>query len=69
MTVEVIEAVGGEGGCSAEDAAEATSFFTSKADLIPGYNRSLKQTVERIELCAALKDAKAEEMAATLAKQ
>ncbi len=56
-------------GCSAEAAAEATAFFESKAELIPGYERNLLQTVERIELCAALKDAKAEEMAAALGNQ
>ncbi|WP_169331868.1 M1 family metallopeptidase [Robiginitomaculum antarcticum] len=54
-------------GCSVEAASAATTFFTSKAAIIPGYERSLAQTVERIELCAALKEAKAEEMAQALA--
>jgi len=52
--------------CSSEGRDEVESFFTSQADIIPGYERSLLQTVERIELCAALKKAKAEELAAAL---
>lgn len=53
-------------GCSLDARDEAKSFFESQADIIPGYERSLAQTVERIELCAALKEAKAEELAAAL---
>lgn len=56
-------------GCSLEAATEAQSFFTSKAAFIPGYERNLLQTVERIELCAALKEAKAEEMAQALSQR
>ena len=52
--------------CSAEGRDEVQSFFKSQADIIPGYERSLLQTVERIELCAALKEAKAEELTAAL---
>jgi len=54
------------GFCSTERRDEAKAFFTENAALIPGYERSLAQTVERIELCAALKEAKAEELAAAL---
>jgi len=53
-------------GCSREARDEAKTFFESQADIIPGYERSLAQTLERIELCAALKDAKAEELTAAL---
>ena len=53
-------------GCSLEARDEAKTFFESQADIIPGYERSLAQTLERIELCAALKDAKAEELTAAL---
>ena len=53
-------------GCSVESRDEAKAFFESQADIIPGYERSLAQTVERIELCAALKDAKAKELTAAL---
>ena len=56
----------GGGFCSARRRDEVKSFFESQADIIPGYERSLAQTVERIELCAALKDAKAEELTAAL---
>lgn len=54
------------GFCSAERRDEVQAFFTDNAALIPGYERSLAQTVERIELCAALKEAKAEELTAAL---
>lgn len=46
------------------DAAEA--FILSKADLIPGYERPLAQAVEGARLCAALKEAKAGELASAL---
>ncbi|MEO9969045.1 MAG: M1 family metallopeptidase [Hyphomonadaceae bacterium] len=46
------------------DAAEA--FIESKGDLIPGYERPLAQAVERARLCAALTDAKKDELAAAL---
>ncbi|MDA8708290.1 M1 family metallopeptidase [Hellea sp.] len=54
------------GFCSAERRDEAKAFFKSQAAIIPGYERSLDQTLERIELCAALKEAKAEELEAAL---
>jgi len=56
----------GGGFCSAERRDEVSAFFKSQADIIPGYERSLAQTVERIELCAALKNAKADELTAAL---
>lgn len=46
------------------DAAEA--FVKSKADLIPGYERPLAQAVESARLCAALTEAKKDELAAAL---
>ena len=52
--------------CSLAGRDEMKTFFESQADIIPGYERSLAQTVERIELCAALKEAKAEELTAAL---
>ena len=56
----------GGGFCSLERRDEVKAFFESQADIIPGYERSLAQTVERIELCAALKEAKAEELTEAL---
>jgi len=52
--------------CSLERRDEAKAFFEKHADVIPGYERSLAQTVERIELCAALKKEKAAELTAAL---
>ena len=54
------------GFCSLERRDEAKAFFKEHAAVIPGYERSLAQTIERIELCAALKDAKASELVAAL---
>jgi len=54
------------GFCSKDKRDEAASFFESKADVIPGYERSLAQVIERIELCAALKDAKSAQLKAAL---
>ena len=50
--------------CTAEDVADAKAFFESQADLIPGYERSLAQGVERGELCSALREATADDVAA-----
>lgn len=44
------------GFCSTEKRDEARVFFTAKADVIPGYERSLAQAIERIELCTSLKE-------------
>jgi len=58
----------GAGGnfCSLERRDEVRSFVKQNAALMPGYERSLLQTLEGIELCAALKEAKAEDLAAAL---
>ena len=53
--------------CTLERRDEAKAFFEKNAKIIPGYERSLAQTLESIELCAALKAAKAEETALALA--
>jgi len=53
--------------CTLKRRDEAKRFFEYNAKVIPGYERSLAQTLESIELCAALKDAKAEETAKALA--
>ncbi len=52
--------------CSVDGRDEVENFMTANADIIPGYERSLKQVLESIELCAALKQAKAEELVAAL---
>lgn len=43
------------GFCSLEKRDEVRTFFTQNEAVIPGYERSLAQTIESIELCAALK--------------
>lgn len=59
----------GSNFCSLERRNEVKAFMESKADLIPGYERSLRQTLERIELCTALTNAKSEEMVEALASR
>jgi len=54
------------GFCSKTRRDEAEKFFEANAAVIPGYERSLAQVIERIELCTALKDAKSAELAAAL---
>ncbi|WP_418153083.1 ERAP1-like C-terminal domain-containing protein [Litorimonas sp. RW-G-Af-16] len=54
------------GYCSLAERDEVKDFFDANAELIPGYERSLKQVVESIELCAALKQAKGDELTAAL---
>lgn len=44
--------------CSREDRDELIALFDQYGDLAAGHERSLSQTKERIELCAALVDAK-----------
>ena len=58
----------GAGGnfCSLDRRDEVRTFVEANADLMPGYERSLLQTLESIELCAALKAAKADDLAAAL---
>ncbi len=52
--------------CSKEKRDEVEEFFTQNASVIPGYERSLAQTLESIELCTALKAHKGQEMAKAL---
>jgi aminopeptidase N len=47
----------GGGFCGRQKMAEVEAFFESKADIIAGYERSLAQTLERIQLCTALRGA------------
>ncbi len=56
----------GRNFCSIEGRNEVRDFMTANAELMPGYERSLMQTLESIELCAALKEAKADDLAAAL---
>jgi alanyl aminopeptidase len=55
--------------CSLDRRDELRTFIEANAELMPGYERSLLQTLEGIELCAALKEAKADELAAALRKR
>jgi alanyl aminopeptidase len=59
----------GSNFCSAERAKEWEAFIESKADLLPGYARSLAQAVESANLCAALREAKAAELVSALVNQ
>jgi len=56
------------GFCSLDKRDEAREFFMSKSEIIPGYERSLAQAVERIELCAALKETQGPSLVAALNK-
>jgi len=56
----------GGNACSLDGRDDVKRFFEANSALMPGYERSLLQTLESIELCAALKDAKADEIAAAL---
>ncbi len=56
----------GGGFCSIEKANELETLIESKALMIPGYERRLAQTLESIELCAALKEAKIKELGQAL---
>lgn len=47
----------GSSFCTAERAGEWEAFIHSHADKLPGYERSLAQVTERIQLCAALRSA------------
>jgi len=52
--------------CTSEKRDETKALFESKAEIIPGYEFSLAQTLETIDLCAALKEAKIDELAEAL---
>ena len=45
--------------CSVQKSSDIAAFFETKSALIPGYERSLAQGVERAQLCSALKTQKA----------
>jgi len=57
----IVPAFGGA-FCSTLRANDWQAFIQSHADRLPGYERSLAQTIESIHLCAAIKQAKAEEL-------
>ena len=59
----------GRNFCSIEGRDDVRNFVEANAELMPGYERSLLQTLESIELCAALKEAKAADLAAALKKR
>jgi alanyl aminopeptidase len=48
--------------CSVERATEWSEFIESRAADLPGYERSLAQAIESVNLCAALRGAKAREL-------
>jgi len=57
------------GFCSLQRRNEVETFFNQHAGIIPGYERSLKQTLERIQLCIALKKEKEDELKASLSER
>ena len=59
----VVPALGGA-FCSRERADEWQQFVKSNGEKLPGYERVLAQAVERIQLCAALKQASASSLVA-----
>jgi aminopeptidase N len=58
----VVPSLGGS-FCSADRADEWQDFVVSRADSLPGYERSLAQTTESVRLCAALREASSDELA------
>jgi len=56
----------GRNFCSLDRRDDVRKFVEANAELMPGYERSLLQTLESIELCAALKEAKATDLAEAL---
>lgn len=50
--------------CSTSSSDEWAAFIEAHADTVPGYERSLAQSSEGVQLCAALKEASAEELLA-----
>jgi alanyl aminopeptidase len=54
----------GSSFCSAERADEWQAFIEARAEQLPGYERTLAQTIETVRLCAALREAKAAELVA-----
>ena len=56
----------GNSFCSVEKADEWEAFVVSHADKLPGYERSLAQSLESVRLCAGLKEAKGAELLAAI---
>ncbi len=54
-------------GCSKEERDAVEAFFESKAELTPGYELTLAQNLEAIELCAARKEQLSAKIAEALA--
>ncbi len=54
------------GFCDTQKREEVEKFFNAKASFMPGYERSLAQISEGIQLCSALKNAKASELTTAL---
>ena len=52
--------------CSSARAKEWRDFIEARADVLPGYERRLAQTLESIELCSALREARGAELADAL---
>lgn len=52
----------GSAFCSADRADEWQDFIVSHADSLPGYQRSLAQATESVQLCAALRKASADQL-------
>lgn len=52
------------GYCDTAKVDEIRRFFESEAEIIAGYERALDETIEEIELCAALFDSKSDELKA-----
>jgi len=57
----------GSGFCQQDKAGEVEAFFSTKAPLMPGYERALAQSLESINLCASLRTAKSQELVDALA--
>lgn len=55
--------------CEAGRLSEVEALFAEKAELVPGYERSLEQTIEKIQLCVALDEATGESVRAYLIEQ
>ena len=57
----------GSAFCSADRADEWQDFIASHADSLPGYERPLAQATESVRLCAALREASADELVTAFA--
>lgn len=51
--------------CETDKASEWAEFVESHADELPGYERELAMATEKIHLCAALREARSEELIST----